>query len=431
MSIGAMYRLFRETGFFVGDDAQYCIFDHPDAALRGSLETRNAITGDGAIQDSAAYSALFKYCISKGLAGLRDGMAGSPFQTVFPFKSTFGDSEKMILSTLFFEDEFSVIGATVDSPERAACLKAYVVSEPYLTTLSVGLPSAIVVDIGSLSTRVVPVYEGVAINVSMRTVAIGGENCTDALERLLDGKGISAYSSSLPRRRKQIARSIKEKHAFVAESFDDAVSRYGAISLDVVRVIHDSTSDVPEALKKLLVDDCGSDAKDCSAITVLEQVKQPDGTIEDIILDRELFYCTEVLLGEGCVSNGIDSATEASIFDAILAAAESIEDYDMRVEICENVILTGGSSALPGLLQRFRGSDYLKIGLHKSGVSNYNIWVACTDIKESASQPSSSVLSGAQVRLAALQSGKETMDGGCVTTYDYDNVGSTCLDNLA
>lgn len=433
-----MYRSFRETGFFVGDDAQYCAFEHPDAALRGSLEVRAAVSGDGCIRDAAAYGALFRYCVAKAFAGLGEDADPSRFQAVFPFKSSFGDTEKMILGTLFFENEFPFAGSAGDGPVSAACEKVYVIPEPFLTALTARVASAVVVDIGSRSTHVIPVYEGVAINMSMRAALVGGEHCTDALERLVDAKGLSAYSSNLPRRRKQIARLLKEKHGFVAKSFEEAVAQYGPISLEAVRVMHGSPAEVPEALGRLLRTESGGTPKDRSAIAVTEIVKQPDGTAEEVLLDRELFYCTEVLFGEGSLSENEDPPeveTEATILDAILAATESIEDYDMRVEICETIVLTGGSARLPGLLERLQASDYLRQGLERSGVTSYSIQLAAGVEKPAAGETtaaaSSSVLEGAQLRLAALHQGTERMDGGCVTAADYERVGSSCLDNLA
>lgn len=430
-----MYRSFRESGYFVGDDARYCAFEHPDAALRGNLIIKDALSGDGAIRDAAAFTALFKYCVSKALLLCGGDRAISSFQTVFPYKSTFGETENMILGASFFESEFANVTSVDEHCLSAVCEKAYVIPEPFLTTLSAHIASAIVVDIGSRSTRVVPVYEGVAINLSMRRALIGGEHCTEALEQLLDAKGLSAYSSNLPRRRKQIARELKEKYAFVVKSFDDAVELYGSVSIEAVRVMHDSAVELPEVLSKLLSKGTPDTkaAKDREDIAIKEQVKQQDGTFEEITLDRELFYCTEVLFGSGFAGEAPQSDCEESIITAILAAAESIEDYDMRVEICENIVFTGGSSVLPGLLERIKGSAVLREGMHQSGVTEFTVRLAGNDgTKESAGTTvNSSVFDGAQLRLAALSAKTETMEGGCVTISDYESMGSSCLDNLA
>lgn len=421
---GPMYQSFRETGFFFGNDAKFCAFEHPDAALRGSLDVRSVVAGDGTILDAAAYTALFKHCVAKIFDGSGEVSEISHFQAVFPFKPAFGDIEKMILGALFFEGNFPLCDS-----DSALCSKVYVTPESFMTAQSVGAMSAVVIDVGARVTHIVPVYEGVAIKMSMRAVRIGGEHCTDALEKLVDAKGLAAYSSSLPRRRKQIARDLKEKYGFVAESFDKAVELYGAITVEAVRVMHGSSTELPAALNRLLAVDNSDIKKDQSTISIFEEIKHPNGTAEVISLDRERFYCTEVLFGEAtepCEVPG-DLDVEDSIMSAILAAAESIEDYDMRVEICEKIVLTGGSAMLPGFLERFQTSELLKEGLRKSGITSFHILIAASDKKLA----SSSVLNGAQTRLVALQSKTERMEGGCVSASDYEKFGSSCFDNLA
>jgi hypothetical protein len=431
---GAMFKLFRETGFFVGDDAQFCAFDHPDPALRGGLEISHPLGGDGTILDAAAFGALFKYCVSKLLGRMNDSVDTSRFQTVFPFKSTFGETDKMVIGTLLFEGDFLIMDpTTADASSSSSCDRVYVIPEPFLTALSMGRPSAVVVDIGARSTAAIPVYEGVAINKSLRLADIGGEHCTDALEKLMDAKGLSAFSSCLPRRRKQIAREFKEKYAFVPKSFQDAVALYGAVSVQAVRVMHESSSELPEALGRILSNGDAPSATpaDCSAIAVSESIKQPDGSSEEVVLDRELFYCTEVLFGggKGRASGGDDGGH--SIIAAILAAVGSLEDADMRAEICEHIVVTGGSAALPGLLERLQSSSELREGLAAVGVKLFNMHLAGSAYAAAGDKSPSSVFRGAQLRLAALQSGEERMDGGCVSAADYDNTGVACLDNLA
>jgi hypothetical protein len=88
-----MYQNFRETGLFVGNDAKYCCYEHPDAGLRGSLELQHIIQ-DGHIVHKAGLSLLLQHCFFRGLA-IEDA---SRLQLLFSYKLWLAEDDMKILA---------------------------------------------------------------------------------------------------------------------------------------------------------------------------------------------------------------------------------------------------------------------------------------------------------------------------------------------
>jgi hypothetical protein len=422
-----MYEQFRITGFFVGADAQYCAFEHPDVSLRGALEVKHVLSGEGNIADDHAYGLLILHCISKAFSLFPEqslGAAASKFQLVVPFKPSVNTFDKHAMAAVFFDSGFE---ATIqDATIEVSCKRLYAVSEAFLCAIasSPESVSAIVINVGAWTTFAVPIYEGVAINRSVKYAKIGGELCTIAMEKMLDAKGLSSYSSQLPRRRRHIARAIKEKHAFVSQSFNQDVEKYGPFAFSLVQVMHDAA---PSKSSK----DSGATPA-AAEIAIVVPIKDIDGTLENVVLDRELFYCSEVLFSDA--SDLIDDSypvdkslcSEKSIVDAILSTVASIEDVDMRQEICAKFVLTGSSCTMPGFIHRLSHADSLKRGLADLGVHHYEFLLA------SASDESlSGTMTGAAERLRDLQQNPNKMEGGCITVEDYEASGADCFNFVA
>jgi hypothetical protein len=216
----AMYETFRETGVFVGNDAKYVLYDHPDTGLRGGLSQQPVLV-DGRIGHRMGFLMLLHHCVFRGL-GLQD-VYHKEVQVVFAAKMSFSRADLSFVAECLFE--------------RLGCAKACFYSEASLAAdahqalhsplkdldgfpdeakpLSVELyssVSAVVVDIGARETTVCPLYEGIIIPTAVQTCAIGGEHCTDFMELLLlatqSALHEDMFSSLLSRRKKLIARQV-------------------------------------------------------------------------------------------------------------------------------------------------------------------------------------------------------------------------------
>jgi hypothetical protein len=422
-----MFNKFRETGYFVGNDAYKCAYEHPDPTLRGNLEVRSVIGPDGRISDKQGYSLLYQHAVELALekdsddGGISTSLEnGSAIQIVNPFKISYQPADFKVVGDAIFENEFM----------SHYCSSALLAPEPSLAALSVLLepcPTALVVDIGAWSTSVVPVFEGIVITRSARFVRIGGEHCTVAMERMLDSKALSFYSAILSRRRRQIAREIKEKHGFLAESFNDCIRKYGSFGFDVVRVMQDSgeTSSLPSAPAQ-----SAEQAAACNDIRVRTEMAQPDGTRAQVVLDRELFYCYEPLFSSLEGKSQSRAPMECvSVADAIVSALASIEDVGMRVDIGSKIILCGGSANIPGIETRIAALPELQRGLEALAISEFTVLNAASDgLMEGRAW--GQVMAGAQVRLCNAEDGSEAADN-CVTADDYAAKREDCFSELA
>jgi actin-related protein len=345
-----MYELFRETGVFVGKDAWYCCFDHPDAGLRGVLELKNLITG-GRIRRPDAFVMMIQQCVSKSLpldADLHE------LQILFSYNVSFDrlDLAKVARRT------FEVLG----------CNKMCFLDESSLTTIgsgfSSGYNSALVVDIGTSSTKVQPVYENLTMRSAALVSRVGGEHCTNYLELLLHAQTSDRFSQQRGQRRAHIARELKRKYAYVCENFEQAIVDFGEFSFEEVNVMAAMGNTIPIRPKK------ASKTTDLtSSIRAKEAVNLPDGSVIVFTMDIERFYCAEVLFKPSLWEECKD---QQSIPELILKSASMIDGL-VRQDVCERIILSGKSALIPGLKDRLRAE--LKSGMEALGVPNFQIIV--------------------------------------------------------
>jgi actin-related protein len=238
-----MYEIFRETGVFVGNDARYCCYEHPDAGLRGGLEMRNVLE-NGHIAHKTGYLLLLQHCLFRGL-GMQDA---SSIQLLFALKLSYSPFDLMHLSDCLFErlgcdfvcllSEAGLIASAYrllyvhpGSIESTSAEAQALSLQLYASTAT----SALIVDIGARQSTVYPVYEGIIMKSAIETCGVGGEHCTDFMELLLSAQHSDAFSTLLPRRKKLISRLIKEQYSFIAYNFDKAVEDYGGFRFDTVK----------------------------------------------------------------------------------------------------------------------------------------------------------------------------------------------------
>ena len=89
---------FLSSGVFVGNDARYCCYEHPDAGLRGGL-TLKAVLENGHIAHKTGFLLLLQHCLFRGL-GIEDL---SNVQLLFAFKLSFSSNDLIYLAECLFE----------------------------------------------------------------------------------------------------------------------------------------------------------------------------------------------------------------------------------------------------------------------------------------------------------------------------------------
>jgi hypothetical protein len=421
-----MFQKFREDGMFVGADAYYCCFDHPDRGLRGSLKTLPLVSDVGRITDLQALDQLLEDLLVRGMM-MSDA---SGLQILVAYKISFQQDEMAwILQTMF---------------EKMQCNKVCMLSEPSLLCRSVSMhpQSCVVVDIGEMQTRVYVFFEGLLVDTATKVTNVGGNHLTDFMALLLHAQHVENYGTLLPRRCKEVAREVKERMSFVAIDFMQAQELYGYFEFESVRVMRPELLEASYQQGLLKYDpaanssaggpkkEAGVKATRTKLATEIRKnvdIRLPDGVIISFLIDVERFNCTEVLfmpaLFEDCrESNGI--------IDEIVAAVGCV-DESICEEVCSNIIIAGGSRTIPGLSDRIEHELRQRLKC-VAGLPEGFVHVAGSqnDGAVGVDERTTSVMFGAANRIVSAQN-EEVEDEidvhNFLTSIDYESEGSAAL----
>jgi len=252
-----------------------------------------------------------------------------------------------------------------DSRERMAEImfedfrvpRLYVAMQALAAAYAVGKLTGLIVDMGDGVCHAVPVYEGFVLRHAIQRTNIGGRDITNYLSRLLmHHRGVALTTTA----EKEIVRDIKEKLCYVSVNPE---AELAAIYGESERVKEYYAGAPPaEAVKP---EPAEYTLPDGSSVTLLE----------------ERFLAPEVLFSPGLIGRDEPGLHEI-IFDAIMAC-----DIDVRKDMIENIVVTGGSSLFPGLKERVEkevndmladAGIKLKANVITPENRQYAVWIGCS-----------------------------------------------------
>jgi len=234
----------------------------------------------------------------------------------------------------------------------------HVTIQAVLALYASGRTTGLVLDAGDGVTHLVPVYEGFALKHAVKRVNLAGRDMSKHFMDILQEANVKFSSSA----EEDIARDIKEKNCYVALDYEAEMKEF---------------SDKPDKLGEYTL---------------------PDGAV--IKFGNQQIRCPEVMFQPSLLGKDFKGIHETS-YQCVQQC-----DIDVRRELLENIILSGGSTMFPGMVDR------LKKEIEKLVPASVSVKIVAPNERKYSVWIGGSVLS----TLATFQS-------MWVTRAEYDEVG--------
>ena len=216
----------------------------------------------------------------------------------------------------------------------------YIAIEPVLSLYSLGKCSGISTDLGTHISYFVPIFYGCPLPHAVFRLNLAGKDLTEYMMQLLDekGRGFSTIAE------KEIIKTIKEKSCYVPLDYEK--------ELKIIREFN---------------------------------YELPDGN--EIILKEQRIKCPEILFKPNIIGREINGIGK-TCYDSIQKCS-----IDIRKELYNNIVLSGGTSLFKGLPERYSKEiknfvpDSMKeeVNIISSPDRKYAVWIGGSILSESCS----------------------------------------------